>query len=186
MVGWTSSSLSRKQWYSFLGFFASNLSWKPADVIRWKRLELSDLTQKKKYRSTLKCITKNLIWERRNIKSLKQKTKDRLMVIGILALETVFIYGSISNFYRYIFLKITIDLFLAIFSTIGTAILFVFIIMILMSYLDKRKFLKRFQKWARKEIIVFIMETTACKCLLSRWVLGLIFKPHIQRPIPKV
>ena len=68
------------------------------------------------------------------------------MVIGILALEAVFIYGSISNFYRYIFLKITIDLFLAIFSTIGTAILFVFIIMILMSYLDKRKFLKRFQK----------------------------------------
>ena len=84
------------------------------------------------------------------IKPLKQKTKDRLTVIGLLALESFFIFGSISNFYRYIFLKIYLDIFLAIFSTIGAVLLFVFIIVILISYLDKRKVLKSFQKWARK------------------------------------
>jgi Na+/H+-dicarboxylate symporter len=66
--------------------------------------------------------------------------------MGILALESTFIFGLISNFYRYIVLKIPLDLFLAIFSTIGAAILFVFIIMILASYLDKRKVLRSFQK----------------------------------------
>jgi hypothetical protein len=84
--------------------------------------------------------------ERRKIKPLNQKTKDRLTIIGILALEALFIFGSISNFYRYIFLKIYLDIFLAIFSTIGAAILLVFIILILESYLDKRKVLKSFQK----------------------------------------
>ena len=84
--------------------------------------------------------------ERRKIKPLNQKTKDRLAVIGMLALEAFFIFGSVSNFYRYIFLKIYLDIFLAIFSTIGAAIVFVFIIVILISYLDKRKVLKSFQK----------------------------------------
>jgi hypothetical protein len=64
----------------------------------------------------------------------------------MLALEAFFIFGSVSNFYRYIFLKIYLDIFLAIFSTIGAAIVFVFIIVILISYLDKRKVLKSFQK----------------------------------------
>jgi hypothetical protein len=85
-------------------------------------------------------------YEGRKIKPLNQKTKDRLAVLGILALESLFVYGSISNFYRYILLKIALDLFLAVFSTIGTAILFVFILVILANYLDKRKFLKSFQK----------------------------------------
>ena len=95
--------------------------------------------------------------EWRKIKPLKQKTKDRLTVIGILALESAFIYGSISNFYGYIFLKISLDLFLAVPSTIASAILFVFIIVILISYLDKRKVLRSFQKWARREIILFLL-----------------------------
>ncbi len=84
--------------------------------------------------------------ERRKIKPLNQKNKDRLTVIGILALEAFFIFGSVSNFYRYIFLKIYLDIYLAIFSTIGAVILFVFIIVILVSYLDKRKFIRSFQK----------------------------------------
>jgi hypothetical protein len=75
------------------------------------------------------------------MKPLAQKTKDRLMVIGVLALEAFLIFGSVSNFYRYIFLKISIDLLLAIFSTIAAAILFLFIIWILVSYFDKRKLL---------------------------------------------
>ena len=85
--------------------------------------------------------------EQRNIKPLKQKTKDRLTVIGILALESAFIYDSIDNFYKYILLKMPFNLFLAILSTIATAILLVFIILILISYLDKRKVLRSFQKW---------------------------------------
>ncbi len=84
--------------------------------------------------------------EWRKIKPLKQKTKDRLTVIGILALESGFIYNLIVNFYQYILLKKPFYLILAILSTIGTAILLVFIILILMSYLDKRKVLKSFQK----------------------------------------
>jgi len=59
------------------------------------------------------------------IKPLKQKTKDRLTFIGILALESVLLFGSVSNFYRFIFLKITLDLLLATLSTIGAVILFV-------------------------------------------------------------
>jgi hypothetical protein len=75
-----------------------------------------------------------------------QKTKDRLAVTGLLALEAFFIFGATSNFYGYIFLKIYIDLYLAIFSTILTIILLAFLIVILISYLDKRKVLKSFQK----------------------------------------
>ena len=59
------------------------------------------------------------------------------MVIGVLALEAFLIFGAASNFYRYFFLKISIDLVLAIFSTIGGAFLFLFIIWILVSYFDK-------------------------------------------------
>lgn len=64
----------------------------------------------------------------------------------MLALEAFFIFGSASNFYRYIYLKISLDIYLAIFSTIGAAVLFVFIIAVLISYLDKRKVLRSFKK----------------------------------------
>ena len=84
--------------------------------------------------------------ERRKIKPLNQKTKDHLTVVGLLALESFFVFGSVSNFYRYIFLKIYIDIYLAIFSTILAAVLLVFLVVILISYLDKRKILKSFQK----------------------------------------
>ncbi len=80
------------------------------------------------------------------MKSLTQKTKDRLAVIGILALEAFFVFGSVSNFYRFVFLKIYLDIFLAIFSTVGAGIIFVFILVILLSYLDKRKVLNSFRK----------------------------------------
>ena len=78
--------------------------------------------------------------------SLNQKTKDRLTVIGVLALEGFFVFGSISNFYRYVFLRIYLDIYLAVFSTIGAAILLIFIMAILVSYLDKNKVLKSFKK----------------------------------------
>jgi hypothetical protein len=84
--------------------------------------------------------------EKRKITPSNQKTKDRLAVIGLLALEVFFIFGAVSNFYRYIFLKIYIDLYLAIISMVGTIILLAFLIVILISYLDKRKVLKSFQK----------------------------------------
>jgi len=61
-------------------------------------------------------------------------------------LEALFIFGAVSNFYRYLFLKISLDIFLAVPSTVGAAILFVFIMAILESYLDKRKVLRSFQK----------------------------------------
>ncbi len=84
--------------------------------------------------------------EKIKIKPLNQKTKDRFAVMGLLALESFFVFGSVSNFYRYIFLRIYIDIFLAVFSTILAAILLVFLTVILVSYLDKRKILKSFQK----------------------------------------
>ena len=80
------------------------------------------------------------------ITPLNQKTKDRLAVIGLLALEAFFIFGATSNFYRYIFLKIYIDIYLAIISTIGTVIVLAFLILILIGYLDRRKILKSFKK----------------------------------------
>lgn len=87
-----------------------------------------------------------MLEERRKIKPLDQKTKDRLTVVGLLALESFFVFGSVSNFYRYIFLKIYVDIFLAVFSTILAAVLLVFLVVILISYLDKRKVLKSFEK----------------------------------------
>ena len=84
--------------------------------------------------------------ERKKIKPLNQKTKDRLTVVGLLALEAFFVFGSISNFYRYLYMKINIDIYLAIFSTILAVILLVFLVVILISYLDKRKVLRSFQK----------------------------------------
>ena len=85
-------------------------------------------------------------WRKKKITSLNQKTKDRLTVIAVLALEAFFIFGSVSNFYRYSVLKIGIDLYLAIFSTILALILLVFIIVLVISYLDKRKVLESFKK----------------------------------------
>jgi hypothetical protein len=79
------------------------------------------------------------------MKQLNQKTKDRLAVVGILALEAFFIFGAVSNYYRYFFLKISIDIYLAIFSTVLAGILLVFLLILLISYLDKRKFLKNFR-----------------------------------------
>ena len=84
------------------------------------------------------------------MKPLKQKTKDHLTITGILALEAFFIFGSVSNFYRFIFLKISIDLVLAIFSTSLAVILFVFIMLIFMSYLDKRKVLNSFKELSKE------------------------------------
>lgn len=78
--------------------------------------------------------------------SLKQKTKDRLTVIGILALDVFFFFGAVNNFYRYIFLKKYIDIYLAIFSTILAAVFTAYLVGILIGYLDKRKLLKSFQK----------------------------------------
>jgi len=80
------------------------------------------------------------------MKQLNQKTKDRLAVVGILALEAFFIFGAVSNYYRYFFLKIDIDIYLAVFSTVLASILLIFIMILLISYLDKRKLLKSFRK----------------------------------------
>jgi hypothetical protein len=77
---------------------------------------------------------------------LNQKNKDRIAVIGLLALEAFFVFGATSNFYRYIVLKIDIDIYLAIISTIGMSILLAFLIVIIIGYRDKRKVLKSFQK----------------------------------------
>ncbi len=90
--------------------------------------------------------------EQRKITALNQKNKDRLAVIGLLALEAFFIFGATSNFYGYIFLKIYIDIYLAIISTIGTIILLAFLIVIFVSYLDKRKVIKSFQKQEKKKL----------------------------------
>ena len=77
---------------------------------------------------------------------LNQKSKDRLAVAGLLALEAFFIFGAVSNFYGYIVLKKGIDIYLAAISMVGTTILLAFLILLLISYIDKRKVLKSFQK----------------------------------------
>jgi len=52
----------------------------------------------------------------------------------------------VSNFYGYIVLKKSIDIYLAIISMVGATILLAFLVVILISFLDKRKVLKSFQK----------------------------------------
>ena len=49
------------------------------------------------------------------------------------------------------------NLLLAILSTFGTAILLVFIILILISYLDKRKVLRSFQKMSEKRTLILFL-----------------------------
>jgi hypothetical protein len=63
----------------------------------------------------------------------------------LLAIEAFFVFGAASNFYRYLILGISIDIYLAIFSTVLTAILAAFLVGLLLSYLDKKKFVKSFQ-----------------------------------------
>jgi len=63
-----------------------------------------------------------------------------------LALEALFIFGAVSNFYRYFILEIYVDIYLAVPSAIGAIILFAFIIIIFISFLDKRKVLNSFKK----------------------------------------
>ena len=84
--------------------------------------------------------------ERRKIKPLKQKTKDRLIVIGLLALETGLIYNVVINFYNYVVKGMWYFLVLAILASVGTAVLFVYLLVILFSYLAKREVLRSFQK----------------------------------------
>ena len=84
--------------------------------------------------------------DRRKIKPLKQKNKDRLVVIGLLALETGLIYNVVINFYNYVVKGMWYFLVLAILASVGTAVLFVYLLVILFSYLAKRKVLRSFQK----------------------------------------
>jgi hypothetical protein len=77
---------------------------------------------------------------------LKQKTKDRLIVIGLLALESGLIYDSIVNFYQYALLRTAYYLILAVLSTIGSAIFLVILMLLLVGYLEKRKVLISFKK----------------------------------------
>jgi K+-sensing histidine kinase KdpD len=84
--------------------------------------------------------------ERRKIKPLKQKTKDRLVVIGLLALETGLIYNVVINFYNYVVKGMWYFLALAILASVGTAVLFVYLLVILFSYLAKREVLKELSK----------------------------------------
>jgi hypothetical protein len=63
-----------------------------------------------------------------------------------LALEAGFIYNLVVNFYRYALLSRLYNLVLGVLAAIGTVILLVYLIVILLSYLDKRKVLKDFQK----------------------------------------
>ena len=80
------------------------------------------------------------------ITPLKQKTKDRLTVIGTLALESILIIDAINNFYLYAHLKTAYYLIHAILSTAGTVVLFAILILLLIAYLDKRKVLMSFKK----------------------------------------
>lgn len=84
--------------------------------------------------------------ERTKIPPQTQKTKDRLAVTGLLALEAFFVFGAVSNFYGYAVLKKSIDIYLAAISMVGTTILLAFLVVLLISYLDKRKVLKSFEK----------------------------------------
>jgi len=82
----------------------------------------------------------------KKITPLKQKTKDRLTVIGILALEPILIVDAINNFYLYANLKTAYYLIHAILSTTGAVVLLAIIILLLIGYLDKRKVLMSFKK----------------------------------------
>jgi hypothetical protein len=78
--------------------------------------------------------------------SLKQKTKDRLTVIGILALEAILLIDAINNFYLYTHQRTAYFLIHAILSSIGSVVLLAIIVLLLIGYLDKRKVLKSFKK----------------------------------------
>ncbi|MGO8807436.1 MAG: hypothetical protein ACLQO7_12685 [Candidatus Bathyarchaeia archaeon] len=79
------------------------------------------------------------------MKPLNQKTKDQLVVIGLLALESGFVYNVVINFYNYAVKGRWYFLVLGILATIGTIILIVYLLVILFTFLDKRKVLKEFQ-----------------------------------------
>jgi len=95
-----------------------------------------------------------------------------------LALEAFFVFGAISNYYRYFFLKIYIDIYLAVFSTALAAILLIFIVILLISFLDKRKFLKSFQKISLLAIFWFHMHCNNC---VGKTVLWFLFQSSMQR-----
>ncbi len=61
-------------------------------------------------------------------------------------MEAGFIYNVVVNFYNYATKGMWFFLALAILASVGTAILFVYLLVILFTYLDKRKVLKSFQK----------------------------------------
>jgi hypothetical protein len=77
---------------------------------------------------------------------LKQKTKDRLTVIGILSLEAILLIDAVNNFYLYAYERSAYFLIHAIMSSIGSVVLFAIIVLLLIGYLDKRKVLKSFKK----------------------------------------
>jgi len=64
----------------------------------------------------------------------------------LFALETGFIYNVVINFYNYAVKGMWYFLVLAILASVGTAILVVYLLVILFTYLDKRKVLKSFQE----------------------------------------
>ena len=75
-----------------------------------------------------------------------QKTQERLALIGLLALDSFFLFGAVSNYYRYFALGVNLDIYLGVFSTVLTAILTSFLIGLFLNYLDKKRFIESFKK----------------------------------------
>ena len=60
-------------------------------------------------------------------------------------MEAFFAFGAASNFYRFLILGVSIDIYLAVVSTALLAILAAFLLLLLASYLDKKRFIRSFQ-----------------------------------------
>jgi len=65
-------------------------------------------------------------------------------------LETGLVYNVVINFYNYAVKGMWYFLALAIFATVGTGVFLVYLIVILITYWEKRKLLRSFQEQPKK------------------------------------
>ncbi len=68
------------------------------------------------------------------------------MVTGALALEIYFIYGAVSGLYKYFNFGLNLELYLGVSSFVLATVLLIFLLILLVSILDKRKVLKSIKK----------------------------------------
>ncbi len=79
-------------------------------------------------------------------RKIKQKTKDRLIVLGAVIAEIVLAYSAVNNFYWFFLYKIPLNIIMAIPPAIGASMISIYLAVVLAFYISRHNILRSFKK----------------------------------------